>query len=390
MKERQILVLTDACRMAPAAYRDSFVGAYAILDSTKYPAVDPLYWNGQLNQSAHAHALDMGDTCGILQHNSCNGTAWDARIRSYYTAGFAFGENIAAGNTDPFVTMNQWLMDSPQGSTQPAADFSWCKISGSSDSTRCDGHRGNIMGAQYKEIGIGFAYGSSSAAKYHPFWVQDFGGGKSSFTNPIIAAAHFLRESGTITFLVNYFDPAEKAPAEASLFLDGNKIGLTLSMGKQWRGTYQAVVSRGNVCRTYWVTFLDGSAASRRYPEQGALVTVGEGSCTREYVPPESLSVVTASSAPFIDNRFKVSRVHGRLVVFLGSSHENIPQTTSLFDCSGKLVCSHAWPSSGFNQSGRDRSMRFLLPPTVLPGIYLFLHSFNDGRRSTEKIGIIR
>jgi hypothetical protein len=108
--ERQLLVLTNACRMAPAQYRDLYIGNYQVLLPGNYPAVQPLFWNLALNKSSHAHSVDMADNCG-LQHPSCDGTAWNTRIQSFYNnKNGTLGENIATGNQTALATAKQWIL----------------------------------------------------------------------------------------------------------------------------------------------------------------------------------------------------------------------------------------------------------------------------------------
>jgi hypothetical protein len=385
-KERQILVLTNACRMSPAQYRDAYVGNYAILDSAKYPAVAPLYLSPQLNASGRGHALDMGDTCGTLQHNSCNGTAWDTRIKSYYAASSWIGENIAVGNSDPFVTMNQWIKDNPQGSDQPAGDFSWCKTS-TKDSSRCDGHRSNIMNKQYKEMGIGYAYGANSAVQYHHFWVQDFGGGASAVLSPIVSGTHFLKETGKITFMANYWDPALKAPTEASISIAGQKNAMTLAMGTAFRGTYQFALSRGTQCRTYFFSFIDGSGKTWRYPEIGFLVTAGEGSCISEY---ESLTSQAKSpiDLPFAEiasgMRAKISRSS---IIITASKGALFPQSTFLIDAKGRVLFYKRWRVQAFmTKEGAEIVFKTTLPE----GVYFLVHRISNTNSLYEKIVLIK
>jgi hypothetical protein len=393
MKERQLLVLTDACRISPIRYRDAYVGNYAILDSTKYPAVNPLYWSLPLNKSAHDHALDMGDTCGIMQHPSCNGTAWNKRINSYYMVSLNLGENIAAGNSDVFTTMNQWIMDAQQGSTQPAPDASWCRITGSVDSMRCDGHRYNIMNGQYKELGTGYAYGTNTAAKYHPFWVQDFGGGASGVVNPIAGAAHFLRETGKTTFLADYYDPSLKAPMAATLILDGQPYAMTLLMGKASRGVYQAVLMRGGVCRLYYFEFVDGNGKSRRYPEQGGLITSGEGNCAREYVPAESLSVESGSTFREAEQgRIRSVYCKGVIEIYILNSRY-FPQWTAILDTKGKKLRVQRWErSSGYSRrrSPHGEIPRLIFFKSLAPGCYFLIHHISEACCIVEKVGIVK
>jgi hypothetical protein len=385
-KERQILVLTNACRMAPVQYRDAYVGNYAILDSSKYPPVSPLYFNINLGRSANAHALDMGDTCGVMQHNSCNGTSWDARVKAYYKTSSWIGENIANGNADPFATINQWIMDSRQGTNLPAADSSLCTVSAGRVSL-CDGHRWNIMNKQYKEMGTGYAYGTNSALQYHYFWVQDFGGGSPAIANPIVGGTHFLRESGKTTFLANYWDPSLKAPTEASMYLEGQKYTMTLLMGSASRGTYQIVLARGSACRTYYFSFIDGSNKSWRYPEQGALTTAGEGGCTFEYEFPTSTRLsqkngVIPGNANQIMSR--ASRCGVAIVVRKGMF---FPQSTMLIDGKGRILKHETWRRpDALPAAGEEVSLNLPLQKPLPQGIYFLVHRISNTNCVGEKI----
>jgi hypothetical protein len=326
----------------------------------KYPAVPPLYLSPRLNASARAHSLDMGDTCGTMQHNSCNGTSWSARIKAFYTASSSIGENIAVGNTDPFTTMNQWIMDVQSGSSEPAQDSSFC------GSSRCDGHRSNIMGKQYKEMGTGYAYGTNAAAKWHNFWVQDFGGGKPAFSNPIVGGSHFLKENGKTTFLANYWDQTSKAPTDASVFISGQKNAMTLKMGKQFQGTYEFAVSRGTACRDYYFSFTDGAGKTWRYPEQGVLVTASEGSCTVEYKDPTKLMELSPNHAASsrIATRMHSSSGH-TLIILQIPKWIQIPMAASLVDGSGKTLIRDGRPEGG--------EMRVMLDAKVPPGVYFLV-----------------
>jgi hypothetical protein len=272
--ERQLLVLTNACRMAPVEYRDLYIGNYQVLLPANYPAIKPLYWNLGLNKASHAHAIDMADNCG-MQHPSCDGTTWNARIKSYYTKSSSIAENIAAGNTTALATIKQWVLEvNPAQSPVPA------------DLSSGDGHRKNIMGASYKELGTGYAKGPQ---QYTYFWVHDFGGGKPDFTNPLVAGCHFFIETGKTTFFVNCFDSVA-APANVSCVIENQVIPMTLALGTINRGTYTLVQTKGAACRRYYFTCAK-SGTTFRYPEYGTLVTSGEGTCATDYTPPESLSV---------------------------------------------------------------------------------------------------
>jgi hypothetical protein len=278
--ERQLLVLTNACRMAPVEYRDLYIGAYQVLLPANYPAVKPLYWSLGLNRSAHAHATDMANNCG-LQHNSCNGTVWSTRIRSYYTKSQTIAENIATGNTTALATVKQWVLEVDPSRDPVPADLS-----------SSDGHRKNIMDSSYRELGTGYARGQK---QYTYFWVHDFGGGSPDFTSPLVAGSHFFIETGKTTFFVNYSDLAT-APSGVSCVIENQPYSMTRALGTSTRSTWTLVQERGTACRAYYFV-CTRSVATFRYPEYGVLVTSGEGGCAADYIPPESLSVGSAKPA---------------------------------------------------------------------------------------------
>ena len=73
----------------------------------------------------------------------------------FHNGQYTIDENIAAGNSTPEETVEQW-MNSP-------------------------GHRENILNKDYKELGVGYYYKSNSEYKY--YWVQLF---RRSMPKPII------------------------------------------------------------------------------------------------------------------------------------------------------------------------------------------------------------
>ncbi len=108
-----------------------------------------------LDAAAEAHALDMATT-PCFQHNSCDGTATFARVKSYYTPNTWLGEIIAAGYSTPSAVVNGW-MNSP-------------------------GHRANILDGNFKVAGVALA--DSSVGTYRTYWVVDFGGAVTPATVP--------------------------------------------------------------------------------------------------------------------------------------------------------------------------------------------------------------
>jgi uncharacterized protein YkwD len=103
--------------------------------------------NAQLSEAALLHALDMGEGA-YFDHSSRDGrTPWD-RIEATGYAGYAYGENIAAGAEGADETYAQWL-SSP-------------------------GHCANMLSADFTELGVGYA--AVAGSPYTHYWVQTFGG----------------------------------------------------------------------------------------------------------------------------------------------------------------------------------------------------------------------
>lgn len=266
--ERSLQMFTNACRMDPVGFNESYVLVPTILLPATYPAVLPVRWNYDLNRSSRFHANEMAGGCPF-RHESCDGTSPFTRIKSYYTNSPKIGENIAGGHSDPLSSFIQWIRDDVGNPGVPAVD-------GSGQ----DGHRRNIMDGGFQEMGCGYAHGSGSL---HDYWVQDFGGGVSPFTSPIYDGTHQFAPGDQTVFFVNYYDPSGKKPQSASVIVDGASTALELGIGVFSRGTYFAVIPSANHCRKYRFEFTDGNAGAWRYPEAGDFITTLEGDCLEEY-----------------------------------------------------------------------------------------------------------
>ena len=267
-QERTLIVFTNMVRMAPVEYRDSFMiysgfQASGILDPAIYPAVHPLYQDHGLSQAARFHAEDMAFNCG-LQHDSCDGTSWSDRIRRYYTDSFWISENVAYGFNSPWMTVNLFLCEEYGRA---------CVADGSGD----DGHRANIMRVQSREIGAGYAMGSTY------FWVQDFGGGIPEALPPVVAATHAFIEDGKTSFFLNYFDPDKDPPLNMQVIIDDIQYLLDLDTGQEQAGSYRVDVTRAAGCRTYFFRVTSGNGTCYRYPGTSYFHTYGEGDCLLDY-----------------------------------------------------------------------------------------------------------
>ncbi len=152
-EEEDVLYYTNYARTDPQGFAEEFLaapyasssdnGAYEdLMARDPVPALEP---SEGLFRAARAHAKDMAENCG-LQHDSCDGTTWSDRIRSYYDGG-TIGENAAVGFHDAKSVVVGLIIDAGVPSL---------------------GHRKNIFNTSFEHIGIG---------KYGSYWVQDFGAG---------------------------------------------------------------------------------------------------------------------------------------------------------------------------------------------------------------------
>ncbi len=262
--EREVLVMTNAVRMDPVGFRDKYIKNTAILLPSNYPAVEPVWYNQDLSKAARFHSDDMANNCG-LSHNSCDGTTFSKRVTFYYKGSGWLGENIATGNPTGIQTVVQWLRDD-NAQKIPATDKS-----------SSDGHRQNIMNAQYHEIGAGYSY-SKSRQWYH-FWTQDFGGGIGS-DYKIPSGCHFSSpETATeISFAANYYDKSGTAPEKASVVIDNIEHSMTLFLGKSSSGTYIYSTTDDKKPHCYYFLFTSKDQTIR-YPQTNSLSTSSDSGC---------------------------------------------------------------------------------------------------------------
>ncbi|MDQ4099674.1 MAG: CAP domain-containing protein [Chloroflexota bacterium] len=101
-----------------------------------------------LGASAEHHSVDMAKS-GVFSHTLSTGVTWSQNMTNHgYTFSTYRGENIAAGYSLAQDTFNQWK-NSPT-------------------------HNANMLNGNFKAIGIGQVYNSTSKWKY--YWTTNFGG----------------------------------------------------------------------------------------------------------------------------------------------------------------------------------------------------------------------
>jgi uncharacterized protein YkwD len=100
----------------------------------------------QIYSAAQLHSSDMACN-NYLSHTGLDGSTVGERTQRQGYSWSSVGENIAAGYSSPESVVQGW-MNSP-------------------------GHKANILGASYTEIGIGYAFGNASG--YGSYWTAVFG-----------------------------------------------------------------------------------------------------------------------------------------------------------------------------------------------------------------------
>jgi hypothetical protein len=358
-QERGILVLTNACRMDPPGFRDAYIGSYDILLPASYPPTTPIYWYYPFNVCARNHSLDMANNCG-MSHNSCDGTLWDSRVKACYDyKSPKIGENIATGQSAPLGTMKQWILDKPQGKPVPA------------DKTT-DGHRGNIMDGNFKEMGAGYAYGPKL---YRHFWTQDLGGATPEAAGNIVSGSHFFFEQDKTSFLAVYYDASGAAPASATLILDGVAHAIPHHLGTEAKGVYRLDLTEGSACRYYHFEFADGSQKKWRYPETGNLATYGEGAC-EEYYTTGSTSRIMRNAG---SRRYVPAGNSSELALIIT---QRVPSEVVIMAGNGRLL------QRFFIENRHNRkTIRIPLKAPLSSGVYPAVLKFRDS--SHEKIRLM-
>ncbi|HZL96070.1 MAG TPA: CAP domain-containing protein [Vicinamibacterales bacterium] len=147
-----------AARAEPPAVEDSATVAARVLDLVndareesrrcgrrRFDAVPPLTLSRALTEAAARHARDMA-LQGSFDHRGSDGSQPAERLSRAGYRWRATGENIAAGQSNADAVVAAWL-DSP-------------------------GHCTNIMGPQFKEMGVAFAQAPSGSRVI--YWAQEF------------------------------------------------------------------------------------------------------------------------------------------------------------------------------------------------------------------------
>ncbi|MCB9524231.1 MAG: CAP domain-containing protein [Myxococcales bacterium] len=139
-----MLVATNAARAAGAT-----CGPYEGEPARQYPPAPALTMNHTLRLAARLHSQDMA-TRGYFDHVTPDGRDPFDRMHDIgFMGAQPWGENLAAGSPTAQAAVDG-LMNSP-------------------------GHCRNIMNAEYRVVGLGYAYGEANM--YGHLWTQKFAAG---------------------------------------------------------------------------------------------------------------------------------------------------------------------------------------------------------------------
>ena len=139
-------VASAALQQEILTYLNAARSKSCLCGTTTYPAVPALALNDKLTSASDKFALDLG-TYNYFSHTGRDGSQpWDRMTREGYVWRAA-GENIAAGYPTARAVVDGWL--------------------------KSPGHCTNIMSANFREVGVGYANVTTST--YKSCWVTDFG-----------------------------------------------------------------------------------------------------------------------------------------------------------------------------------------------------------------------
>lgn len=254
LEERAVHFYTDQLRVDPDAADDPACGDPP--DEALVP-VDPLVYQGDLNDAARFFAEDMQDNgCFPADHSSCDGTSFEDRVRGFYD-GPMIGENIAMMQADPLDVVT--------------GEYGWLKSYG---------HCVNIFRGSFDELGTGFAgtVGTSST-----WWVQDFGG-RGGVPIPIVpSATHeplYPAAGASLAFRATVHDEAGQ-PASVHAMAGGICYEMEPDRGGDVSRTWAAAAVAGATgCLEWTVSVLRADGSRVTYPDTGSLlVPVGGAEC---------------------------------------------------------------------------------------------------------------
>ena len=237
--ERELVLWTNAARVAPEEFEDSYNNAYEPCSYYENFSEDeqdpkaPLYIDLDLTEVARVHSIDMHDN-GCFQHESCDGTDTFERIGRYYDDTTNVGENIAYGSSDPYYMVMQMWMCSDAG------------------------HRANIMSGGFNEMGGGVK---------SDFMTQDFAGGSLEEGEPPVRVAVDIDD----TWWADWGD--SDAPAIFDVVIAGKARAMELRHGDEANGIYAVEFDDIADDTPWFVRWETDDGARGTFPEEGSWIS---------------------------------------------------------------------------------------------------------------------
>lgn len=249
--DRDTHLWTNAARVDPEAFEDDYQSGgcsyYEDFSDDEMEPKAPLYYSRELNEAAVYHSEDMEES-GEFSHDSSDGTSFADRVARYYTETGYLGENIAMG----------------YGSGYNSVFVGWmCSESG---------HRANIMGGDYTELGTGVS-GS--------YYTQDFAAGTADTDSPVAMGLHSPQSpSAELDFYADWQD--DDAPVMLDIVVDGQASPLELAWGDETQGIFATRLSweDDGGCHAYFFTWETAAGLTGSFPESGSYLI---GSCDEDY-----------------------------------------------------------------------------------------------------------
>lgn len=236
--ERQLLLWTNAARVAPDAFGTEYTNGGCSTDDFSEDELTPkapLYVDLGLTEASRYHSVTMEEN-GCFQHDSCDGSgeSFDQRVAHYYTDSGYVGENIAMGGVDErYSVMSMWMCSH-------------------------DGHRANIMAGDYNEMGPGVS-GS--------YMTQDFAAGNLNEGDPPVRMAV---DDGD-AWWADWGDTA--APEGLELVIDGVQSDFALQYGTAEQGIYSITPAvSSTTCKAWYAWWQTADGDEGTFPQEGSFL----------------------------------------------------------------------------------------------------------------------
>jgi beta propeller repeat protein len=217
-----------------------------------YSPAPPLVYNPLLAYSARAHSQSILNSGFQIGHCDQIGRCPTERARAVgYTEGQC-AENLTIAGTGP--------------ESMAGANLSFMNS---------EGHRNNMMEADFNEIGVGHTYDPLKGDESWHGQVTEVFSGRPSVTIPALPMGAVTPYEGptdqTFTFAVNFYSSEGYTPSRAQVFIDGQPHAMSLSTGTASLGTWRYSTHLPLGRHSYYFEFRYGPGRTARWPESGSM-----------------------------------------------------------------------------------------------------------------------